>query len=354
MKILVLNLGSTSTKAGVFEDTLLLRGQTIRHDKAELAEYGGILGQKEYRKTKLKEWLDGQGFRLGDMAVIAARGGLIRPVEGGIFRIDAAAAADAAGGKYGMHPANVGMLIAHEWGLEHGIPAVFLDAPATDELSALARVSGFNGVTRRSIFHALNAKRVVRLYCLEHGLDPLQGRFIVAHMGGGTTVSAIDGLRAVDLNSGVDGEGPFTPERAGSLPAQAVLKLVREYGGDTALLQEDLYRKGGLQSYFGTNNVTALLKRAEKEPEVSLVLDAMIYNVAKCIGAMAAALSGRVDRILLTGGIAYNPGQMDSLIARVNWITGCTVYPGEDELAALAEGAFRYLTGAEEAKSIDG
>ncbi len=354
MKILVLNLGSTSTKAGVFEDMSLLRGQSIRHDKAELTGFGGILEQKEYRKGKLREWLDEQGFRLGDMGVIAARGGLIRPVEGGVFLIDDAAARDAASGEYGMHPANVGMLIAHEWSREHGIPAVFMDAPATDELSGLARVSGFRGVTRRSIFHALNAKRVVRLYCAEHGLDPLKGRFVVAHMGGGITVSAIDSLRAVDLNNGVDGEGPFTPERAGSLPAQAVLKLVRAYGGDTLLLQEDLYRKGGLQSYFGTNNVTVLLQRAQNEPEVKIVLDAMIYNIAKYIGAMAVSLTGRVDRILLTGGIAYNQEQMDSLIAQVGWIAGCTVYPGEDELAALAEGAFRYLTGAEEAKSIDG
>ncbi len=354
MKILVLNLGSTSTKAGVFEDTRLLREVTVRHDKAELMAFGGIMGQKGYRRRKLEEWLETQGFGPGDFDVIAARGGLIRPVGGGVFRIDEAAAADAESGEYGMHPSNAGMLIAREWSLEHGIPAVFVDGPATDELSGVARVSGFRGVARRSIFHALNVKRVIRLYCHDHGLDPLACGFVVAHMGGGITVSAVKGLRAVDVNNGVDGEGPFSPERAGSLPLRPLLRLVREYGGDTVRLYEDLYRSGGLQSYFGTNNVSQLCERAKTEPEVRTVLDAMFYQIAKEIAAMAAALSGRVDRILLTGGIAFNSELMGALIARVEWIAGCTVYPGEDELAALAEGAWRYLTGQEEAKSIGG
>jgi butyrate kinase len=354
MKILVLNLGSTSTKFGVFEGPVQLRTQTIRHSKQELAPYSDVLEQKNFRKKKVEEWLLAEGFHFSDFAAIAARGGLLRPTSGGAYRIDEEVVRDAASGLYGMHPANVGLLIAFEWSRRHHLPALFSDAPSTDELSDLARISGFAGTSRRSVFHALNAKRVIRLFCRERELKPETGRFIVAHMGGGITVSAVDGLRAVDINNGVDGEGPFTPERAGSLPTKAVLGLVEKFRGDINLVYETLYHSGGLMSYFGSNDVEELSRRAEEEPEVRLVLDAMLYQIAKQIGAMAAALGGKVDHILLTGGIAHNQAMMERLTARVGWIAPCAVYPGEDELAALAEAAYRCLLGEETAKTFGG
>jgi len=353
IKLLVLNLGSTSTKLGVFEDAQMLCEHTIRHDKQELSAFPGILAQQDYRKDKLLRWLDDNGHTMDSFDAIAARGGLIRPIRGGSFLVDEAVVRDAASGEYGMHPANVGMLIAWDLGQQLGIPAIFTDAPATDELSDQARVSGFAGIQRRSIFHALNAKRVARLHCQRQGLDPFKARLIVAHMGGGITVCALKGLRAIDVNSGVDGEGPFSPERAGSLPARQLLQLARDYEGGPDALFDALYRQGGLQSYFGVNHVGELIKRSEKEPDIARVLDAMRYNIAKQVGSMAVALEGWVDAILLTGGIAYNTAYMMQLSRMVDWIAPCAVYPGEDELSALAEGALRVLTGQEEVDRLE-
>lgn len=352
MNILVLNLGSTSTKLGVFDGTRQLLSHTIRHSKEELSAFPGILEQEGFRRGRIGAWLSENGWPLTAFDIIAARGGLLRPIPGGVFLVDDAVAEDAASGRYGQHPANVGLLIARRFSQEYGIPAVFTDAPATDELSGVARVSGYRPIARRSIFHALNIKRAARQHCLKEGLNPDEARLIVAHMGGGITVAAVDGLKAVDVNNGVDGEGPFSPERAGSLPLRQTLKLAGGYEGGCEAFYDQLYRQGGLMSYFGTNDVEALAQRAQSEPEVALVLDAMLYGIAKQIAAMAIPLKGKPQGILLTGGIAFNRGLMDKLAALVDWLAPCHVYPGEDELAALAEGAFRYLTGQEEAKRL--
>lgn len=352
MNILVLNLGSTSTKAGIFEGPVEKTSHTIRHSKQELAPYPGILAQKDFRKQKLLEWLQSQGLTLQDFGVIAVRGGLIRPIPGGVYLVDEAAAVDAASGAYGLHPANVGLLIAREWSLEYHLPAVFVDAPATDELSDIARVSGFAPITRRSIFHALNAKRVARLWCQEAGKAPGDSRLVVAHLGGGITVSALSGLRAIDVNNGVDGEGPFSPERAGSLPLRPFLQLAATWPGGPEALMEECYRKGGLYSYFGTNDVPALVANMQEDQKTALVMQALCYNIAKQVAAMAVALLGKVDQIILTGGLAHNQGLMADIKSQVGWIAPVRIFPGEDELAALAEGAWRYVQGEEEAKSI--
>ncbi len=353
MKILVVNLGSTSTKTGIFEDTRQLLTQTFRHDKAEMAGLATIYQQRDFRREIIEEWLKETGHALSDFAVFAMRGGIIRPMPGGIYHITPAIVEDAQTGRYGEHASNIGLLIGYDWSRETGIPAVFADAPCTDELSDIARVSGYNGVTRSSIFHALNAKRVVRLYCEAHQLDPHRSAFVVAHMGGGVTVSAYQNLRAVDVSNGVDGEGPFSPERVGALSHRNIFTLLKAYKGDSEALRKDLYYKGGLMSYFGSNDVRSLAERADTEPQIALVLDAMTYQIAKQIAALAVPLSGKVDQILLTGGLAYNPRITQDIIRQVDWIAGCTVYPGEDELAALAEGAYRFATGQEEAIRLD-
>ncbi len=353
MKILALNLGSTSTKLGVFEDTTPVVAHTIRHTKEELAPYGGIMAQQAHRQGMMRDWLAEQGLPLENMDAIATRSGLIRPVPSGVFTVNEAAVADALSCRWGEHAANIGLAIAHEWSRQLGIPALFVDAPTTDELSDVARVSGFRGVERRSVFHALNARRVIHMHCQAQGQDPRQGRYIVAHLGGGISVSAWDSLRAVDVNNAVEGDGPFSPERAGSLSCVSVLNLLeRAYAGNVTQLKSDLYRQGGLQSYMGSNDVRAMVARAGDEPEVRLILDAMYYGVAKAIGAMAAVLRGRVDGILLTGGLCYNEDTTRSIMAQVDWIAPCSVFPGEDELAALAEGAYRCLTGQEKAQAL--
>lgn len=351
MKILAVNLGSTSTKLGVFDDSgAHPLTHTLRHSREDLAPFDGIMAQKEYRKQLMEQWLSERGHPLSSFSLISARGGLIRPVEGGIYRVDEEVMDDAASCRFGTHAANLGLVIAGEWQQAFSIPAIFVDAPVTDELSPQARVSGFAGITRGCAFHALNAKRVIRLYCEEAGIDPLRHSFVVAHLGGGFSVGAYENLGAVDVNNAVEGEGPFTPERAGGLSSLSVLRLCEQFNGDTKKTYDALYRHGGLQSYFGTNDVPALLQRYEHEPNVRLIIDAMCYNVAKAVGAMAAALSGRAEQILLTGGLCYSELITSSIAARVSWIAPVRVFPGEDELAALYEGGRRYLMDAEQPK----
>ncbi len=353
MKILVVNLGSTSTKAGIFEDTEQLLAETFRHSKEDIARQTTITQQRDFRKGVIEGWLNDKGYQLRDFAVFAMRGGITRPMPGGVYHITDSIAEDARTGRFGEHASNIGLLIGFSWQQATGIPAVFVDAPCTDELADVARVSGYQGVERSSIFHALNAKRVIRLYCQTKGLDPHQASFVVAHMGGGISVSAYRNLRAIDVSNGVDGEGPFSPERVGALSHKSLFQLVHAHGGDTEALRKALYYRGGLMSYFGTNDVRALIQRAKDNQEVALVLDAMTYNIAKQIGALSTVLGGEVNQILLTGGLAFNESITDAIISRVRWIAGCTVYPGEDELAALAEGAWRFATGQEEAIRLD-
>lgn len=350
MKILTINLGSTSTKLGIFEDDKPPVVHIMRHRREELLPYDGVMAQKGYRKRLMEEWLLTQGHPPSSFSLIVARGGLIRPVEGGIYRVEEDVIDDAASCRFGTHAANLGLIIAGEWQRAHSIPAIFVDAPVTDELSPLARISGYSGISRSCAFHALNAKRVIRLFCQEMGLDPYQNNFIVAHLGGGFSVGAYKGLRAVDVNNAVEGEGPFSPERAGSLSSLSVLRLCEQFGGDTKKTYDALYRHGGLQSYFGTNDVPELLKRYEHDPYVRLIIDAMCYNVSKAVGAMAATLGGCTEQILLTGGLCYSEVITASITASVHWIAPVRVYPGEDELAALHEGGLRYLMGTEQPK----
>lgn len=352
MRILAINLGSTSTKLGVFDGQDQVASHTIRHPKEEIQALGSISAQKDYRKRMMEDWLSASGLSLSAFDVFSVRCGLIRPVEGGIYRIDQTVVDDAASGRYGMHAANLGLMIGHEWSQQTGRPAIFVDAPVTDELSPQARVSGYAGIQRRTAFHALNAKRTVRLYCQDHQKDPHQGNFIVVHMGGGISVSACENLKIIDVNNAVDGEGPFSPERVGNLSNAAILSLLQKTGNDPEALRTLLYQQGGLQSYFGTNDVRALLARAQAEPEVRLVLSGMIYTILKEIAVMAMALQGKVDQILFTGGLAYNQDMVDEMAQKTAWIAPASVYPGEDELRALAEGGIRFLTGEEKARTL--
>ncbi|MDI9520971.1 MAG: butyrate kinase [Bacillota bacterium] len=353
MKILVMNLGSTSTKLAIFEDENPIVTETIRHTPEELAPYPDILAQEDFRKERILDFLRQKGAPLDSMDVIATRGGLIRPVPGGVFWVDDSVEKDVRSGLYGKHSSNTGLLIANAWSREYGIPAVFTDAPATDELMDVARVSGYQSIFRRSIFHALNMKRVARQCCNSIGIKPEDSRLIIAHMGGGVSVAALKGLKAIDVNGATDGDGPFSPERSGSLPLKQALKVAYQKAKTPEEAFDLFYRKGGLISYFGTNNVAELVKRSETEKEVELVLRGMLYMIAKQIAAMAVPLEGRVDQIILTGGIAYNAGLMAQLSEKVGFIAPVTVTPGEDELAALAEGALRFMRGEEKARRID-
>lgn len=352
-QILTLNFGSTSSKVGVFNNTQLIKEVTIRHAKEILNQYQTIEEQKEFRKKLIEQWLIDNEFSLEKFNLFSVRCGIIRPIQSGIYQINNAALNDAISGRYTMHAANLGLAIGYEWNQQHQIPAIFSDGPTTDELSELARVSGYAGKERRSVFHALNTKRTIRHHCQLYKMDPIENNFVVAHLGGGITISAYQKFKAIDVNNGVDGEGPFSPERTGTLSNRILLELVDENQGNTKKVRENLYRFGGLQSYFQTNDVKELVEQAKHDEKIKRVLDAMIYRIAKEIGAMSSVLQGKVNSILITGGLGYSEYITNEIKKYVQWIANVYIYPGENELQALAESGYRYLTKEEEAKVLE-
>ena len=348
--ILVINPGSTSTKIGVFAEETLLFDVTLRHSAEELAPYATIADQKDFRKELVLSALREKNFDVKTLSAVSARGGLVAPIPGGTYGVNERLLEDSAAGVQGQHASNLGALIAHEIAGELGIPAFVVDPPVVDELSDVARFSGHPAISRASKFHALNQKAVAKRYAKECGKDYEELNLIVCHMGGGVSVGAHDHGQIVDTQNALDGDGPFSPERSGSLPAGQVVDLC--FSGDytKAEMKKMISGRGGMMGYVGTTNMGNIIEMAKIDAYTSRVLDAFHYQIAKEIGSMAVVLKGKVDRIILTGGISYNQCVVDALQAYVSWIAPITVYPGEDELLALTQGALRVLNGEEEAK----
>ena len=340
-KLLVLNLGSTSTKVALFDDETLIKQHTLRHSQADLAPFKTILDQKEFRQSVLETWLIQEGIQFSELDLLVARGGILKPMPGGIYQINPAVVRDAEKESYGSHVSNVGLLIAASWQNEHAKEAIFVDAPSTDEMQAVARLTGVKGIHRRSAFHALNQKQVAKHYAQSIHKAYKDINLVVAHLGGGITIGAHHKGQVIDVTNGLDGEGPMSPERSGELPNFRVLDATTHH------TIEDLKRmwsgKAGLVSHFNTSDVAQLVERSNQDPEVRLVIEAMVYQIAKHIGSMATVLKGDVQQILLTGGLAYNTQLCSMIVARIAWIAPVTIYPGEDELKALALGGLRYL-----------
>lgn len=348
--ILVINPGSTSTKIGVFEDEKLLFDKTLRHPAEEIAKFATIPDQKEWRKMLVEEALKENNFDIKTLTAICARGGLVKAMEGGTYAVDDSLIKDCIAGVQGQHASNLGGLIAREMGDELGVPSYVVDPPVVDELQPVARYSGSPMIPRVSKFHALNQKAVAKRYAKEVGKKYEDLRLIVAHMGGGVSVGAHIGGRVVDTENALDGDGPFSPERAGSLPINSVMDLCFSGKYTKDELKKMFVGHGGLVAYAGSTDMRDLLKMAETDKKVAEVVDAFHYQIGKEIGAMAAAMNGKVDQIILTGGIAYGKETVDAISEMVKWIAPVTVYPGEDELLALAQGALRVLTGEEQVK----
>lgn len=342
-KILVLNLGSTSTKTAIFHDEQMIDSVTLRHSSQDLSVFPNVMDQIGFRKSAVETWLREKGVDVLDFSIFCVRGGLIKPIPCGIYKIDHEMIKELEAEKHGSHVSNAGMAIGYRWGQETGKEVIFVNAPVSDELTEVARMTGFKGIERRSIFHALNQKQIALEYARSLRKAPEDLNLIVCHMGGGITIGAHQKGRIVDVTNAIDGEGPLTPERAGSLDVRMTLQLLKQFNGDEARMNKELVGKGGMVSHLGTNNVLEVVERAKTEPYARLILDVMIYQCAKSIGAMATVLEGQVDQILLTGGLAYNTQICQELIQRIQWISGVSVYPGEDELRALADGALRYL-----------
>ncbi len=350
-KLLIINPGSTSTKIGLFDDETLLFEETLRHSTEEISRYNLIVDQMDFRKELILDFLKSKNFDVKELSAVIGRGGLLKPIPGGTYKVSEALLEDLRVGKQGQHASNLGGLLAKEIAGPLGIPAYIVDPVVVDELAPVARYSGLPELPRISIFHALNQKAVAKRYAKEQGVPYDTLNLIVAHMGGGVSVGAHQGGRVVDVNNTLDGDGPFSPERTGSLPVGALVKMCFSGKYTQAEIAKKINGKGGLNAYLGTNDMRDVTRMAFEEgnQEAENVFHAFTYQVAKDIGAMAAVLCGKVDQIILTGGIAYSDRVVDEIRQRVSYISGITVYAGEDELLALAQGGLRVLKGEEEA-----
>ena len=345
---LIINPGSTSTKIGVFEDEKLLFEETLRHTTEEIAQYGSIFEQKDFRKKVILDILEEKKFDLKTLSFIVGRGGMLKPIPGGTYPVSNALLNDLIVGKQGQHASNLGGILAKEIGDSLNIPSYIVDPVVVDELTDVARVSGVPELPRRSVFHALNQKAVAKRYAKEQGKKYEDLNLIVVHMGGGVSVGAHHGGRIIDVNNALDGEGAFSPERAGGVPTGDLVKMC--FSGKYS--EKEVYKKlvgnGGFNAYLNTNDARIVeAKAAEGDEKAILVHNAFHYQVAKDIGAMSTVLQGKVDQIILTGGIAYSKTTVAALKEKVGFIAPITVYPGEDELLALCQGGLRVLTGEE-------
>ncbi len=351
IKSLIINPGSTSTKIGVFEDETLLFDETLRHSTEEIGQFDSIVAQKDFRKKIITDFLESKNFDIKSLNVVVGRGGMLKPIPGGTYAVTEELLADLKIGVQGQHASNLGGILAKEIADSIGAPSYIVDPTVVDELMPIARYSGVPELPRVSIFHALNQKAVAKRYAKEVGKSYESLRLIVVHMGGGVSVGAHEGGKVVDVFNALDGDGAFSPERAGAVPSGALVKMC--FSGKYT--EKEVYGKlvgnGGFNAYLGTNDMREVTKRAnEGDEKAAETKQAFLLQVAKDIGSMACVLSGRVDQIIVTGGIAYGADVVAALKERAEWIAPFTVYPGEDELLALAQGALRVLNGEEEAK----
>ena len=350
-RILVINPGSTSTKIGVYEDEQLLFDKTLRHSAEDIAQFKTIAAQKDWRRDLVMRALREQGIDARTLSAVSGRGGLLRPIRGGTYAVNDNMVTDCTIGIQGQHASNLGGLIAREIGDELGIPSYIVDPVVIDEMADVARYAGHPLFQRVSIFHALNQKAVAKRYAKEHGRKYEDLNLIVCHMGGGCSIGAHVHGSVVDTQNALDGDGPFSPERSGSLPTGQLVSLCFSGKYTAGEVRKMLAGHGGLVAYTGSNDMRDLLKAAaEGDKEIAATVEAFHYQIGKEVGAMAAVMKGKVDQIILTGGIAYGQETVDAITDMVGWIAPITVYPGEDELLALAQGALRVLNGEEPAR----
>ncbi|MBD7913269.1 MULTISPECIES: butyrate kinase [Clostridium] len=350
-KLLIINPGSTSTKIGVYEDEKELFEETLRHTNEEIKKYDTIYDQFGFRKEVIINILKEKKFDLKTLSAVVGRGGMLKPVEGGTYAVNDAMIEDLKVGVQGPHASNLGGILARSIGDELGVPSFIVDPVVTDELADVARISGAPELPRKSKFHALNQKAVAKRYGKESGKGYENLNLVVVHMGGGVSVGAHNHGKVVDVNNALDGDGPFSPERAGAVPVGDLIKMCFSGKYSEAEVYSKIVGKGGIVAYLDTNDFRDVVDMMEKgDKQAEKLYKAFLYQITKAIGEMSAALNGKVDQILLTGGIAYSPVLVPDLKSNVEWIAPVTVYPGEDELLALAQGAIRVLSGEEEAK----
>lgn len=350
MPVLVINPGSTSTKVAIFDGEALAGERVIRHSPQELAALGNIPQQKDLRALHVRSFLQESGVAPKALRAVVGRGGMLRPVRSGTYAVNDRMLEDLKTPLASSHASALGALIAAEIARPLGIPAYVVDPVAVDEMDPVARLSGLPEIARRSFFHALNAKAVARDCAKLLGVPYEEARFVVAHMGGGISVSAHCKGRVIDVNDSLSGEGPLSPERSGSVPLTPLIELCFSGGFTKEEMLDKVRRRGGLLAYLGTSDLAAAERRAEEGEKLAReVIHAMAYQVSKQIGAMAAALKGRINAIVLTGGLARSERFVALIKERVDRFAPVFCYPGEQEMLAMAKGALRVLTGRETA-----
>jgi len=368
-RVLTINPGSTSTKVAIYEDEHPLFVETIHHSAEDIAAFSRIADQYAFRRDAVLSLLDEQDVHPDSLDAVVGRGGLLRPIPSGTYRVNErmlnelrpeVASLTVEGLRHPKereHASNLGALIADEIANRAGIPAFIVDPVCVDEFDEIARISGLPEIERRSLSHALNLKAVARRAAEELGKRYDEVNLVVAHLGGGISVSPHRRGRMVDVNQALDGTGPFAPERAGGLPVGDVVRMAYSMSphDEAHYTYEEMIKKisgrGGLVAHLGTNDARLVEQRIKDGDEhARLIYEAMAYQIAKEIGLMATVLKGDVDAIVLTGGMARSDMLVAWIVERVEWIAPVMIYPGEDEMLAMAQGALRVLRGEEEAR----
>ncbi|WP_338669689.1 butyrate kinase [Pseudodesulfovibrio methanolicus] len=344
--ILAINFGSTSTKLAWYMDEELQARETVQHDPERIMRFDTLLDQQPMRRAAIEDFLGRHGVDPHSLTAVVSRGGQTRPLPSGVYRINGLMLDDVRSGCWGTHATNLGVVLAHALGAEWGCEPMVVDPPVSDEFAPLARITGMPELKRQSSFHVLNQKAAALRHCREQGLRYEACRFVGVHLGGGISVCAHEDGRLVDANNALDGDGPFSPARAGTLPSGALVRLCFSERFSEAEILEKINGKGGVMAHLGTTDIVEVERRiAGGDTRAELILDAMCYQVAKEVGAMSTVLEGRVDAILFTGGIAHSGRVTGRIRERVEFIAPVYVYPGEDEMQSLSQGALAALTG---------
>ncbi|MCK5736916.1 MAG: butyrate kinase [Spirochaetaceae bacterium] len=355
-KILVINPGSTSTKVAIFTGLKKHAEITEQHSSEELRSFETLPDQLFFREAVVRRFLRAHGWEIENLDAVAGRGGMLHPLDGGIYRVGPVMLDHLRSSCYGEHASNLGAQLAREIAERADCPAYIVDPIAVDELDEPARLSGHPEIPRRSVFHALNQRSVARLVAERIGKSYGDSRFIVAHLGGGISIGAHKNGRVIDVNNALDGDGPFTPERVGTLPTGQVVSLCFGSGKPESEIRRMIKGAGGVVAYCGTNDIRELLKQKNAEtlsessipPEI--VFEALCRQIAQAICAHGATLEGKVDAVILTGGMAYSSEMVKRLKTMCGWMAPVEVVSGEREMEALAEGAVRALRGEEPVK----
>jgi butyrate kinase len=349
-KVLAINPGSTTTKIGYFENTDCVSSITIRHDQDKIAEFSSIIDQYSMREASILEWLEQEKIRLEDLDAVVGRGGLLKPSPGGTFKVNESILSDLKEARYGVHASNLGAILADKIARNAGVDAFIVDPVTTDEMGPLARYSGHPDIKRVSVFHALNQKASARTICTALGKNYNEINMIIAHLGGGATIAAHEKGRTVDVNHGLE-EGPFTPERSGSLPILEVIKMCYSGRFSHDEMKKKIVGRGGMTAYMGTSDIQSVVKTAVSgDKKAQEILDAMVYQICKEIGSCATVLKGSVEAIVITGGVAFNEYITDRIQERVSFIAPVHLLPGENELLSMTSGVLRVLEGTERAE----